>query len=100
MGLWVHITSNGDGFLTVQGNEPVTTIIDLYAGWNLVSYPSETDRWASDALLGMGADWVAVYDPATPYIKDEDILGTVNMSPGNAYWVHVTADVEWSLDYT
>ncbi len=99
VGLWVHITIPGDNLLTVQGATPVTTNIQLYTGWNMVSYPSATPSQA-DLTLPAQADIVAVYDGGAPYlITDETDLSLVTMTESNAYWVHVTADCLWSVDY-
>ena len=99
MGLWVHITAPGDEILTVQGLAPTSTDIDLYPGWNLVSYPSATNEQAFDSLLGMGVNWVAVYDSVSPFIRDESNLNTITMSQGNAYWIHVDAFTVWTVGY-
>ena len=99
MGLWVHITNEGDGILTVLGSEPVSTEIELFAGWNMVSYPSITEQTAEAALTGTGADWIAIYQTAAPYVLDYDDLSLVTMTSGNAYWVHVPAYTVWTVDY-
>jgi len=98
-GLWVHVTVPGDNLLTVQGAIPATSNINLYTGWNLVGYPSTTVRPA-DATLPVQADMVSVYDGGSPYlITDETDLANVDMINCNAYWVHVSGDCVWSVDY-
>ena len=97
MGLWI-CTAAEEQWVTA-GQVPESTDIALHTGWNLVSYPSATGELASDALFGMGADWIAVYDPVAPFVRDESDLSSVFMSQGNAYWVHVTSYVVWSVDY-
>ncbi len=98
-GLWVHITVPGNNLLTVQGAVPVTTDIQLYTGWNLVGYPSATPSAADITLPGL-ADMIAVYDGGAPYlITDETDLSLVTMSDCNAYWVHVTVDCIWAVNY-
>ena len=101
-GAWIYIPdaiSLGDGFIRVEGQEPDTTGITLKAGWNLIGYPSSVDRLASDALPG-SVDMIAVYDGLLPaMIRDETDLSTVTMSAGNAYWIHVNADIVWDLDW-
>ena len=97
MGFWIYITDRGDGVLTVQGIEPVNTNINLYEGWNLVSYPSETGRLASTTLPGV-ADQVAYYDDGSTYLITDALPNAVTFSEGNAYWVHVTSDAVWSVD--
>ena len=102
MGIWLHLTANGgDQLLTtgVTGDYSGASVdIDLWNGWNLVSYPSATDRTAAATLPGE-ADMVAVYDGGEPYlVRDVTNLNTVTMTEGNAYWVHVTSDTVWSVD--
>jgi len=55
MGLWVYITDIGDGYLTVSGQEPNSTSINLKSGWNLVGYPS--NRYLLEPTLTMS--WIS-----------------------------------------
>jgi len=97
MGIWVQM--NNPANLTVEGAEPVSTNIPLYAGWNLVSYPSLDDTMTvALALWGTGADNVEVFDPAEPYLVRE-VGATYVMQPGEGYWVHVPADTVWTVDW-
>ncbi len=59
--------------------------INLYTGWNFVSYSSATSRLASTTL------------PGAAYLVTEALPTAVTFSEGNAYWVHVTADVIWNV---
>jgi hypothetical protein len=99
MGIWVHATAAGT--LTVSGGVPSSTQVMLHAGWNLVGYPTLTTGMAAqDALAGTGADMIAVFDGAHPsLIRDVTDLSTVIMSPGCGYWVHVPADVIWTVNW-
>ena len=100
MGLWVYITALGsDSLLTVQGTVPVTTDINLYTGWNLVSFPASASTTADLTLPG-AADLVANYNGASPYLMDQySNLALVTMNPGEGYWVHVTSDTVWTVTY-
>ncbi|MDO9537761.1 MAG: hypothetical protein Q7J68_05545 [Thermoplasmata archaeon] len=42
---------------------------------------------------------VSIYQIASPYIQDFMDLSLVTMSAGNGYWVHVTADCLWTVDW-
>ena len=97
MGLWIYALAD-DQWVTA-GQVPDSTDIDLNPGWNLVSYPSATNELASDSLLGKGVDWISIYDSVAPFVIDKDDLSTVDMSQGNAYWVHVDAFTVWTVDY-
>lgn len=99
MGLWVHVTDPGDYLLRLEGTEPSITIIDLYAGWNLVGYPTLNDTVAlSDALWGTSADKAMVFDPAEPYLVKE-VGPAYIMQPGEGYWIHVLVDTTWMIDW-
>jgi len=95
MGFWINITEPNVN-LTVSGYEPDSTIISLYAGWNLVGYPTQTTETVGNALWGTGADRVEVFDPVSPYIKE--VGSTYIMKPGEGYWVHVPADTVWTVN--
>jgi hypothetical protein len=96
MGLWVN--ANSSCTLSVSGSHPSTTEIQLKTGWNLVGYPSGTSRLASATLPGE-ADMVSVFQAASPYVQDFTDKSLVTMSQGNGYWVHVTADTVWTIDW-
>jgi hypothetical protein len=96
MGVWLHLIANGgDQMLTTSlaGYYPSgEVVINLYSGWNMVGYPSATPN---QPLPGV-ADIVSIWQSASPYIMDA-VPGTVNMTHGNAYWIHVTSDTTWTL---
>ncbi len=100
MGVWLWITANGgDQQLTVgvTGDYSAVAVnINLYTGWNIVGYPTATSR-AESATLPAAADFVAVWQVATPYIT-QHAKGAAMMSHGHAYWVHVTADCTWTVN--
>ncbi|MCK5398315.1 MAG: right-handed parallel beta-helix repeat-containing protein, partial [Thermoplasmata archaeon] len=97
-GFWINITE-ADVTLVVDGMRLNTSSIPLYAGWNLVGYPTLNDSMnVANALWGTGADRVEVFDPASPYLIKEaepDYL----MQPGEGCWVHVIVDTVWTIDW-
>ncbi len=99
MGFWVHMTR--DDTLVVGGDEPVSTDITLEPGWNMVGYPSDTDRTASDTLP-QEVSKIGVFNASREYnfqyIYD---LTKVTMKAGNGYWIYNSADssVDWNIDY-
>ena len=97
MGFWINITEP-DVNLTVSGLIPDSTSINLYAGWNLVGYPSLTPDTVANALWGTGVDRVEVCNLTEPYLIKE-VGPTYVMQPGEGYWVHVTADSVWIVDW-
>jgi parallel beta-helix repeat protein len=112
MGFWIRMTSADT--LEVTGLVPVTTEIHLYTnagGWNLVGYPSATDRSLPLVLSanGLGTDFTYVYtyrafdlsDPwklfklsSPPYAND-----LTELLPGWGYWIRVLANHIWSVKY-
>jgi len=95
---WINITEPGGTNLTISGLDPPSTSIPLYAGWNLVGYPSLTEITVADALWGTSADKVEVFDPAGPY-RIREVGPTYLMKPGEGYWIHVPADTTWIIDW-
>jgi hypothetical protein len=98
MGFWLHITVPS-ATLVIHGIEPTSTSIPLYAGWNLVGYPTlNTTTTVANALWGTGADRVEVCDSTDPY-RTKEVGPTYVMKPGEGYWVHVPADTTWLVDW-
>jgi len=97
MGFWINITEPNVN-LTVSGYEPDSTNINLYAGWNLVGYPTQNTDTVANALWGTGADRVEVFNATEPYLIKE-VEATYVMKPGEGYWVHVPADSVWVVDW-
>ena len=97
MGFWLHATENAT--LTVTGPEPVSTAVPLKAGWNLVGYPSLTERSISDALAATGYDMpVEGFNATHPY-HISPLADTYMMRSGEGYWIHVPADTTWVVDW-
>ena len=96
MGFWVHMLNPAN--ITVVGDEPVSTDITLYAGWNLVGYPSSFPENVANALWGTGADQVEVCDLAEPGLIKE-VEPTYIMQPGEGYWIHVSVDSVWTVNW-
>ena len=95
---WINITEPGGCNLTVSGTIPVSTTIPLYAGWNLVGYPTQTTETVGNALWGTGADRVEVYNATAPY-QVKEVGPSYVMKPGEGYWIHVVADSVWVVDW-
>jgi len=96
IGFWIYVTES-NLTLTLNGFIPTSTTISLYAGWNLVGYPTQTTQTVGNALWGTGADRVEVFDPISPYIKE--VGPTYIMKPGEGYWVHVPTDTIWIVNW-
>ena len=97
MGIWVNVDSTV--LITINGNTILSnTVIDLYAGWNLVGYPSEAVRSANDVLAGTGFDMIQRYNSGATYLIS-DMPATDNMLPGCAYWIHVPTDTSYIVTF-
>jgi hypothetical protein len=100
MGFWLYITANGgDQMLTLSSYAaiPSSTVITLYAGWNLVGYPSSTAT--TGATLPGAVDMLSVYSGSATYT---DYVGAamdpIAISHGNAYFMHATATAPWTVN--
>ncbi len=107
-GFWINVTSPGT--LSISGNAPDTSSIQLYAagsGWNLVGYPSRVAHDLPGVLQdhGVGANFGLVYvyksgawnlfDPNRSYGNS-----LTAFDPGWGYWVKaVSADSIWTVSY-
>jgi len=99
IGFWINITEPRV-YLYVRGHESMITQIPLYAGWNLVGYPSLTEERISTALAGTGYDRsVESFNASAPY-RISQLADSYMMKPGEAYWIHVPADTIWTVNNT
>ncbi len=94
MGMWIDVTI-GSNF-TVAGIVPTQTSIPLYAGWNLVGFPSfSTTYTVADLKAETGATLVETFDSnASPYFLQE-MQDSDPLLAGQGYWIHVPAGVTW-----
>jgi hypothetical protein len=99
MGIWVYMASND--VLTVTGIPPNPTNIQLKTGWNFIGYPSLTSRLITDALSGIPYDVVEHYNASevTDPWESTQQGDLVWMSPGEGYWIHVTTDCTWTVNW-
>ena len=113
MGFWIYMLSPQT--LEIMGYQPTTThvtLADAAGGWNLVAYPSSIDGVLSEALSdhGVDDDFSLVYayhaddamDPwklfdrtSAPYAND-----LLELASGWGYWIRVSADNDWSVEYS
>ena len=97
MGLWVSVIQ--DSNLTVAGVVPAQSTIQLYQGWNLVSFPSmNTSFNVTDMKASLPVERVEGFDPAPPHFLR--VLGdTEVLQAGQGYWVKVEADTIWTVSF-
>jgi parallel beta-helix repeat protein len=98
MGLWLHVTALGDGYLTVSGRLE-TALIDMYPGWNMIGYPAFDDSTYNVGNLktDTGATIVEGFDETAEYqtrvLEDAYVL-----KRGEGYWVHLENPVTWTVN--
>jgi len=90
-GYWVDILAEDD--FVVAGLVPAVTQIQLYRGWNLISFPSFVAGFtvADLKLLESGIMRIEGYDATDPYCL-KLLLDTDVLVAGNGYWVHSTVN--------
>lgn len=96
MGFWIHMKTPAD--LVVGDVKTQATMVKLKYGWNMVGYPSFTNRTVLDALVGVPYERLEGFDPlAMPHrlriLSPSDIL-----SPGTAIWIRVSQECWWTVN--
>ncbi len=112
IGFWIHMTAADT--LEINGSAPETTEIQLATeagGWNLVGFSSADSSVLPQALSdnGVGTDFSLVFayhaDDTVDHWKlfDRNAEAWANdlteLAPGWGYWVKVSANHTWSVDY-
>jgi parallel beta-helix repeat protein len=98
MGLWIHIIDPGGAKLVMFGDILNSTQnITLYPGWNLVGYPSTTDKTRTLALnnLFFDTDVDAIWTHNATTKKWKEITASDNFEVGRGYWIHAKNKVTW-----
>jgi parallel beta-helix repeat protein len=98
MGFWIYITEPGDTYFYYNVMEPVITQeIALHPGWNLVGYPSLSNKPRDTALnniiFGTDVDAVQTFDAATGFW--EVLEPSDEFELGRGYWVHSKVEKVW-----
>ncbi len=94
-GYWVHVAQNCN--LTVVGKVPVETRITHSLGWNLLGYPSFTNRTIQSALDGKYWALVEGFNNTTsPYHLE--ILSELDlMTADSGYWIYFSTSGVWTV---
>jgi hypothetical protein len=100
LGFFIHITNSNGADLTVTGDTPSSShTIPLKAGWNMVGYPTMTQRSRDVALNNLDydnqVDAIQYYDTTSQSFVEMDKKD--NFQPGYGYWVHATEDCYWTV---
>jgi hypothetical protein len=102
MGFWIHITQPGDTLFIFNGTQPsVNQNISLNPGWNLVGYPSFTNRDRTDALnnltFGIHVDAIWSYNATTQ--RWNDMTGSDYFEVGRGYYIHSLDEFRWEVPF-
>jgi len=100
IGFWIHITEPGGVLFEYFGTQPTSNqSITLHPGWNMVGYPSLTNRNRTAALnnltFGLEVDAIWTFDAATQ--TWEEIKTGDYFEVGRGYWIHATQECVWEV---
>ena len=113
MGFWIHMMEADT--LTINGSFETATSIDLLddvGGWNLVGFPASAaadlpgileDKGVASGVYSLVYSYDAsdsidpwkLYDPLGPSYSND----LVNLSPGLGFWIYVTEDATWMVNF-
>jgi len=105
-GFWFHCTSDPLSDLELQGIPEVPEQIELFTGWNLVSWQKAESQSLSEALsdIVQNVDYVyrwnavADYYEYSYYEEGWGWEGDFNtLDPDYGYWFHCLEDCTWTL---
>ena len=100
-GFWLHVTDPQGTFLVVFGNEfSFVKNISIYLGWNLVGFPSKTNKTRDVGLgtlnFGIDIDSIWTYISTTQkWIELNDAMDYFEI--GKGYWVHSNVSKVWNV---
>jgi len=98
---WMHLTGNSRW---ATAGRVTNLSISLKAGWNLVPYPFVQKTMTASAIETILAancpnfDRWEIADYGSDYLLNIP-TGTENLLHGDAFWVYVTADGTWHVNY-
>ena len=99
IGFWINVTAPGGATLLVGGLYPTATAIDLRPGWNLVGFPSGTDRDVGSAFVGVPVARVEVFGSAPDPYGLRALGPTDLLRPGFGVWVYARSASVWVVPY-
>ncbi|UCE73053.1 MAG: Omp28-related outer membrane protein [Methanomassiliicoccales archaeon] len=100
MGVWIRVTEPGQTNFAYNGTPPtMNQEIELRPGWNLVGYPSLSDKDRDTALNNLDfdthVDSIFTYDAATQQWKE---IGEFdNFEVGQGYWIRSNDLYYWTV---
>jgi hypothetical protein len=100
MGFWIYITESEDIVFDYSGIVPTQNqTINLCKGWNMVGYPSLSDKNRTQALnnLTFGQEIDAIWTYNVGAQKWEEVGEDNYFLVGKGYWMHATSDCVWEV---
>lgn len=100
MGFWIYITEPGDTNFLYNGTYPTENqSVVLYKGWNLVGYPSLSNKNRTAALnkitFGTDVDVIMTYNST---IQEWEVLDENDFFElGRGYWIHSLEEITWEV---
>jgi parallel beta-helix repeat protein len=100
MGFWIHITQPGDTIFFYNGTQPTSNqTIPLHPGWNMVGYPSLSNRNRTAALnnifFDQDVDAIWTFNATTQ--TWQEIGPSSNFELGKGYWIHSKVTKTWDV---
>lgn len=101
MGFWIHIPNSEEALFQYPGTQPLDNQkITLYPGWNLVGYPSLSNKNRTEALnnihFGTDVDSIWTYDTAAQVWMELDEPADC-FEVGRGYWIHSKVTIAWDV---
>jgi parallel beta-helix repeat protein len=100
MGIWIHITDPFGILFQIPGI-PIreNQTISLKSGWNLIGYPSLSNKDRATALnnIFFGSDVDSIWTYYAKSNKWKEITGSDYFEIGHGYWIHCKHDVVWEV---
>jgi parallel beta-helix repeat protein len=99
-GFWIHISREGNTIFLHNGTQPLTNqTISLHPGWNMVGYPSLTNRNRTSGLnnLTYGVEVDAIWSFNAAKKKWMELNEVDHFKMGKGYWIHTITECEWEV---
>jgi parallel beta-helix repeat protein len=100
MGFWLRITQPEDTIFLYSGTQPTSNqSITLHPGWNMVGYPSLSNKNRDTALnnltYGAEVDSIWTFDAASQ--TWDEVGSSDSFQLGRGYWIHATQECVWKV---
>jgi hypothetical protein len=99
-GFWIYITKLNGVLFQYFGTQPISNqSITLHPGWNMVGYPSLSNKNCTSALnnltFGVEVDSIWTFDASTQQWKESGPADSFEL--GRGYWIHANQECIWEV---